>query len=345
MKAASLWSANKASQNKAIYIACNVYVSAGSEVGHGPLLLNLLHKAQSACQAGEVGVVHAFADRIYNRSSFHLVGKVDPLSHVTTGLVTDAVKNLRSFPKQTPTDEEIPQVSHHPSVGVVDHVAVMPIEKSDKIDMDTPDVSDFCPSTPSGIAARCIGKALQDLGVQVYYYGSAHPTGTPLAMVRKDKTRFFHSGGLASECSEKEESADIATVGAPLEFVENYNIRLTALCPKKKAQSLTKLVRQRDGGLPGVEALTLPYSEGRWEVACNLLHPKISSTSDIDALVEKWQRKEESMLSGDKGLVETSYRVGTTASQCREAIVSFDQSAWDVYNQKVSNQFQRFVEG
>jgi hypothetical protein len=36
----------------------------------------------------------------------------------------------------------------------------------------------------------------------------------------------------------------------------------------KWARSLTQALREQDGGLPGVEALTLPYSKGQFEVAC-----------------------------------------------------------------------------
>jgi hypothetical protein len=36
----------------------------------------------------------------------------------------------------------------------------------------------------------------------------------------------------------------------------------------KRALSLTRALREQDGGLPCVEALTLPYSKGQFEVAC-----------------------------------------------------------------------------
>lgn len=88
--------------------------------------------------------------------------------------------------------------------------------------------------------------------------------------------------------------------------------------PEKTAQSLTKRVRERDGGLPGVEAVTLPYSNERWEVACNLSQPNVASSDDIDNLVKSLQDDNKA-----QDFVEMAYRVGTTAEQCRQAIKDF----------------------
>lgn len=316
------------------YVACNIYVSAGSEVGHAPILLDLLRKAQLACRPRECVVVKAFADRAYNRSSFHLAGRADHLSKVAAQLAKHALESIRVFSSnKAATSEQL----HHPFVGFVDHVSIMPIEGIDNADQNQGSTA-FQPSTPSGMAADHVGSVLEEAGVLVYYYGNAHPQGMPLAHVRKEKTQFFKSGGLA-EAASLSQHQDVATVGAPLEFVENYNIRLSAACPKKTAYSLTRSVRERDGGLSGVEALTLPYSEGRWEVACNLLHPQLASTRDIDRIVQDWAK------DGRQGLVETSYRVGTTAEQCRQAILSLDQAALNTHNQKVRADLASYLDG
>eukprot|EP00977_Amphora_coffeiformis_P012869 scaffold3267_cov142-Amphora_coffeaeformis.AAC.5 len=327
------------SLQKVAYVACNVYVSAGGEVGHRPILLNLLHRAQSICQPGKVSVVHAYADPVYNRSSFHLVGQMEPLSRVAASLASEAIHSLRSYAATAtaPPVEEKDHAVHHPYVGFVDHVSIMPVEGKDSIvHTNTSDDDAFVPSTPSGTAARYVGKVLQEeSGIQVYYYGSAHPQATPLATVRRAKTRFFQSGGLSSENDGHQRIVEVATVGAPLEFVENYNIRMTSRCPKKSAQSLTRHVRERDGGLAGVEALTLPYSQGRWEVACNLLHPSLASTKDMDELIQSWQEKQS------ENYVERAYRVGTTAQQCLECITNLDGShAWEHYNAQVEDRFK-----
>lgn len=380
------------------YVACNVYVAAGSEPGHRAILLNLLRQTQQACRrqrrtttitttdpsdgdVGDgrrtirkvVGIVHAFADQVYNRSSIHLVGVADSVSTVAANLAVHAVQSLRDFTPQqhqnktttkttTTTSNKNNQLvhhhHHHPYVGFVDHVAVMPIDGTDSLP-DTTSSCDgnhvFTPHNPSGQAARFIGQMLSEkTGVQVYYYGSAHPEGIPLATVRRQKTNFFRSGGLTTKLPQQQPHAhddnanttanddataktEVATVGAPLTFVENYNIRLSRDCSKRTAQSLTKRIRERDGGLTGVEALTLPYSNGRWEVACNLLQPSVSSTIHMDEMVQRWQAQQQQAQAQalDGAIVETCYRVGTTAEQCRRAIVEYDEAQWSQHDRDV----------
>merc|ERR1711967_10593 len=56
-------------------------------------------------------------------------------------------------------------------------------------------------------------------------------------------------------------------------FILNYNVRLNTAI-KGEASKITKRVREKDGGLPSVEALTLQHENGHMEVACNLLNPQ-----------------------------------------------------------------------
>ena len=130
----------------------------------------------------------------------------------------------------------------------------------------------------------------------------------------------------------------IATVGAPPTFVENFNIRLRSV--KETARSLTRTLRERDGGLPGVEALTLPYGEGRYEVACNLLRPQEGSSEAITAKAKEWQSK----VGRSDVVVEKSYRVGKTADQCLEA-VSFSDTNGTAreYDQAVLQRLREYL--
>jgi hypothetical protein len=157
---------------------------------------------------------------------------------------------------------------------------------------------------------------MEELGVNVRYYGDAHPDKTPLATVHREQTCFFRSGGLDDSPSQKQRSkVGVATEGAPPSFfVENYNVRLRS--GKATARSLTKLLRERDGGFLGVEALTLPYGEGIYEVACNLLRPDAVPPKALEAKVKEWA----SWTDNDHVVVEKAYRVGTTVDQCLEAL-------------------------
>jgi glutamate formiminotransferase len=316
-------------------VACNVYVSAGGKPKHVSLLLNLLRQAQEHCtrldgntpavttlsrgesssvEMSPAAIVHAYADPTYNRSSFHLAGTAENVANVASNLASQAIQVLRKE-MANEMEEEDDQAFHHPFVGLVDHVTVMPLtfESEDSQPCTSQPAHNFQPLTASGWAARNIGQRLSELQVQVYYYGHAHPEITPLATIRRERTNFFASGGLLDTDS-PQPSTEVATVGAPEGFAENYNARLTNQCSKKRAQSLTRLVRERDGGLPGVEALTLPYSDGRWEVACNLLQPEKASARDIQALVDQWQEQQQAETG--HLLVEQGYRVGTTQEQC-----------------------------
>jgi hypothetical protein len=85
------------------------------------------------------------------------------------------------------------------------------------------------------------------------------------------------------------------------------------------AQSLTWVLREQDGGLPGVKALTLPYSKGRFEVACNLLCVDVGSTEAIESKVNKWAPETMRAQPLDQ-LVKKVYCVGTTVDQCLEVV-------------------------
>ena len=200
--------------------------------------------------------------------------------------------------------------------------------------------------TATGSVARDIGSVMNDLGVDVHYYGEAHRNNVPLATVRREQTSFFRSGGLSYSSSSSESTstasstskAGVATVGAPSTFVENFNIRLQ--CWKQTARSLTRTLRERDGGLLGVEALTLPYGEGRFEVACNLLRPDVGSAEAIIAEVNEWVTQFDS----DHVVVEKMYRVGTTVEQCWEAArLSESMEAAVEYDEAVMERLREYL--
>jgi glutamate formiminotransferase len=343
-------------------VACNVYVSVGGMPSHAPLLLDLLRQTQEHCahlvaisadsgppSTRSAAVVHAYADPVYNRSSFHLAGTAPHVASLASKLAADAIQSIRQASDGLSSSSDVHTESvSHPNVGLVDHVAVMPITGRDETSKHA--ATTATSTTPSGLAARMIGDRLSALNVQVFYYGTAHPQAIPLAIVRKEQTSFFHSGGLSLDhgkggkrCSHP--VVEVATVGAPPEFVENYNIRLTRHCTLAMARSLTRRVRERDGGLAGVEALTLPYSEGRWEVACNLLRPTQASANDIQTVVDEWvneQRWQQQKQVGND-LVEQGYRVGTTSKLCLEALSILSLDKQQIYDDSVRGRLQGYL--
>jgi len=353
--------------------------------------------AASTANAASSVVVHAFADPAYGRSSFHLAGPADQVAAVAGQLAGAAIRSLLVLHQEQQQEQEEEEITFspndtedtsHPSVGLVDHVAVMPLVGRDDVCDDNngvvsgdagtaaaaaaDDGGNFQPATPSGWAARRIGEEMMTTmarsnnnddgnenggggttsNLRVYYYGSAHPRGKPLADVRREQTRFFRrpSGGMRRRRGEggggDGQQQQVATVGAPPNFVENYNIRLSSACSKALARSLTKRVRERDGGLPGVEALTLPYSGGRWEVACNLLRPDLASAADVEARAEQWEEDQKRMRQSNgepQPLVELAYRVGTTAEQCLKALSLATEEERRQHDIAVMEQLKRYV--
>ena len=279
-----------------------------------PRLLSLL-STEKRRLLPSVMMVHAYTDAVYNRSSFHLAGTNagDAIVKVASTLAISAIQMLKDDDDEKEASDTSTSSSsdctrqhqhHHPFVGYVDHVSVMPLisptAEQNVIDNNNT-VGDECnrdfqPTSASGMAARAIGKALEQASTidDVFYYGDAHPFGTPLATVRRERTRFFQTGGFRTEIITKSDiSTAQLTVGAPPQFVENFNIRLTRHVSKAMAQSLTRHVRERDGGLVNVEALTLPYSRGRWEVACNLVRPNTSTTArQAETAVQDWESRQ-----------------------------------------------------
>ena len=369
------------------FVACNVYISAGGNPNHRDMLLGLLGETQELCHLANnnsnsdanvnvngnnndnannkaepkgsdrrVVVVHAFRDGPYDRSSFHLAGSPDLVADVGSSLATRAVQALRET--EEATTEAIG--GRHPTVGLVDHVSVLPLDENNENDDSNDNNSkqnEFARIT--GSVARTIGESLQSSGADVLYYGHAHPNGKELAAVRRDSTGFFEdsktektrtrstsSTSSSSSSSSSNERitpklAGQATVGAPNRFVENYNIRLRPGVSRRVARTLTESVREKGGrGLLFVEALTLAYGIDQFEVACNLLDPSTTSSEDIDNRIRDWEKQQQDEQQSDNedasALVETAYRVGTTTGMSLEALRKVSTKEGEMaYNKEV----------
>lgn len=332
-----------------------------------------------------IAVVHAYSDSVYHRSSFHVVGTADRVADVAIFVARRAIEWLSiengvDHVQSNVTETVLP----HPFLGLIDHIAVMPLvgldvypthtvtdrpmdrrekqpnyhhEQISDPNRDSNDDHnvDYEPFTISGRTARAIGQSLSEEystnkknPIQIFYYGSAHPQGLALAHIRKQHTSFFQSGSLrpsslSSMTSLASHSGPVATIGAPWHFGENYNITLQPPCSGTMARTLARRIRERDGGLAFVEALTLPYSHNRWEVATNLLRPDVTDISAIKHVVDEWEKESLLLLSSAAvtgRLVERQYRVGTTAEQCWH-VASLNESEHENHDQHVLEFFQK----
>lgn len=375
--------------SESAFVACNIYVSSASS--SNGILENLLRRAQEKCRfirdgdgvrnepesidggtankknsrlmqsndssrMSPVRLVHAFADVPYNRSSFHLVGRSDYVADVALNLILNSFDQIE-FSHNAKNDNA------HPSVGLVDHVSVMPLISFDKkngVSISTKiDLEQEHPTRIAAVsAAKAIGNGINDSRqlANVHYYGLACPKNTPLAKVRRDKTSFFNSDDTNLVKSGTKYARGDCTIGVPFHFVENFNVRLSSNVGFEQAKTLTQYVRGRNMttkgyGVEGVEALTLPYqikdAAGNdklvYEVACNLTNPAKGSALDIEEAVGDWVKQQHvpsHVMPNDAAsyLIDKMYRVGTTEEQCIDILLrdcnceddkSFDQYVFD----------------
>jgi len=323
-----------------------------------------------------VTLVHAFRDGPYDRSSFHLAGSPDLVAEVGSSLAVRAVRAMLG--SQTRDFHMIEQGKSksvgkcHPNVGFVDHVSVLPLcenresncEGESKSNHNKDNNGDYGKvediASIAGSVAKIIGKQLSSSGADVLYYGHAHPMGKELAAVRRDSTLFFKNNNKHNKTVFPENGGDQekranssshdpavniagqATVGAPRRFVENYNIRLEPGISRRMARTLTDAVRERGGrGLPFVEALTLAYGHDQYEVACNLLDPSVTSVRDVEKRMKDWERQQQ---SAPGGLVDTAYRVGTTADMCLTAMIDVSTEEGEIaHNKQVQEYFSEAI--
>lgn len=368
-------------------VACNIYITSAASAA----LPSLLSRAQDHCRqlrlvqqqhiirsdetkesnAAVAAIVHAYADIPYDRSSFHLAGRSDCVAEVAIQLIQNAVNEIE-LKKNDDNDPSKKLESRHPFVGLVDHVSIMPITIANQESGPTNPATST--ATAAAAAAREIGSQIdQSNRIKVHYYGLACPNHTPLATVRR-KTSFFRSGAHDSSHINNDEDQEQAaveefdkgecTIGAPLDFVENYNIRLTSNVDFSTAKTLTQELRGRNiatkgMGVVGVEALTLPYNrdvdEGGnvYEVACNLLEPKVGSVDKIEVELEKWIEKQKQQLVKNEDrddrynrdyFIDKAYRVGTTEEQCLSVLKNADEDGyWMQYDQQVYSRFNDFL--
>lgn len=280
-------------------------------------------------------LVHAFADVPYRRSSFHFAGTSRGVAEIVSKLVTE-VSSCNELQQNYGKINTAQSIHSHPTVGLIDHVAVMPLVRDTTCDglLATIRTRNNEEESSAATAAHQIGASLEALDCLVYYYGYADgERQASLAEIRRERTRFFNTkgsssvGGGSSSASEIFSNSGITCVGCPLEFTENFNVRLSFPLgqkdAKKVAMSLTRKLRERDGGLAGVEALTLPYHSNdtmgieMYEVACNLLKPTVGSADAIQELTQNWM--DEMISKGRNVTIDKAYRVGTTATQCLKA--------------------------
>jgi glutamate formiminotransferase len=209
--------------------------------------------------------VHSDAD--HNRSVFTLVGDGEALVEALLAAIACARDRIDLREHE----------GAHPRIGAADVVPIVPLRPGD---MERARVA-------ASELARRVG---DEIGLPVFVYGELAPNRGP---------SFFRSGGiaeLARRLSEGEirpdfgpdtlhPSAGGVIVGARKPLIA-FNVDLHA-GSVADARAIAAIVRERDGGFPGVRALGLELSgAGRVQVSMNVEDWEASALHEIVARIE-----------------------------------------------------------
>jgi Formiminotransferase domain, N-terminal subdomain len=360
-------------------------VAAGADQeSHAPILANLLRRAQehirsqllSSSETNDTAtsidpwvenlpvaaVVHARCDPVYNRSSLHMAGSASIIAKVAKEVAVQAVVDLRNLYEQNPALKTRLSTldTHYPTVGLVDHVCVMPLLLSDDesqraITPISTAISNADPTTtmrpnfrealsPAGQVARAVGEALRDeLGMLVFFYGLAHRSqNRDYADVRGKQTKYLKRLAGLVPPGDASNRPDVCSVGAYTHCIEHLAVRMNAVCGKKRARHLRRLVAEYDGSkLPFVHAMSLPYSDERYEIACLLQRPDVSNAAKVQSVIYNYVK-----TCKDDIAIEKSYRLRPMAVQSVEILrhVSRSDTARQEHDEKLARNLLSYLQ-
>jgi len=235
-------------------------------------------------------LAHSFQDIHYNRTSFFVLGSGEKLRDCVLSVCSDALYHV-DYTKHTGT---------HPTLGSVDHISFSPLGEETL-------------NAAGALATNFAELLATSLGVPAYMYGAASPSGMRLKDLRKQLGYFGEDACVGATAAERlrpnygcdqiiDPRKGVSTVGA-VPLVVNFNMKFRPEDSREKVLKVTKAVRG-----DCVEALTLPHSDGAFEVACNLLNTRKMSPEDVLKNAEE--------LSLGLGLkVASSYCTGPTEDE------------------------------
>ena len=246
------------------------------------------------------------ADEDHNRSVFTLVGSEDELTAALLAGITCARERIDLRRHE----------GAHPRIGAADVVPIVPL---------VPEDMRRARAAALGLADR-VG---DELGLPVFLYGE-------LAGVRGPA--FFRAGGL-EELRRRLEEGELAPdfgaellderVGAVLVGARRpliaFNVNLRG--PLDVAKQIASVVRERDGGFPGVRALGLELSQaGLVQVSMNVEDFEAAALHEIVARVEREAAERGAEVLGSElvGLMPAGAAVAAAGSALR--IDGFDAS-------------------
>jgi glutamate formiminotransferase len=244
------------------------------------------------------------ADEDHNRSVFTLVGAE---AELTAALVAGvAVARDRIDLRE--------HEGAHPRIGAADVVPVVPI---------APEDMERAKRCATEVAQR-IG---QELGLPVFLYGELAPARGPAFFRRGDLRARLAAGEFAADFGPDrlDDRAGAVIVGARRPLIA-FNVNLGG-AEVTTAREIASLVRERDGGFPGVRALGLDLPRaGVVQVSMNVEDWEAAALHDIVQRVETEARARGAHVIGSElvGLMPAGAAAAAAGAQLR--IHGFDAS-------------------
>jgi glutamate formiminotransferase len=224
--------------------------------------------------------VHVDAD--HNRAVFTLVGREHELVEALLAGIACA-------------RERIDLRSHegaHPRVGAADVVPIVPIRPEEDL------------ARASATAVELAGRVGEELGLPVFLYGELGAGRGPAFFRRggpEELQRRVDAGELTPDHgpSRLDERAGAVLVGARRPLIA-FNVNLVG-AEVAVAREIAAVVRERDGGFPGVRALGLDLPRaGLVQVSMNVEDWEAAALHEIVARIEREARERGAEVAGSE---------------------------------------------
>jgi glutamate formiminotransferase len=232
--------------------------------GRDPAVIKAIGRALA--ERAELLDVHTDAD--HNRTVFTLVGEdIELVDALVAGVAVARDRiDLRAH------------AGVHPRIGAADVLPIVPVRPEDM-------------GRARAAALALAQRVGAELGLPVFLYGEVGEGRGP-AFFRRGGTdelqRRIDAGELAPHCGpgRLDPAVGAAIVGARRPLIAfNVNLAGTDL---EAAREIAAVVRERDGGFPGVRALGLELpSAGQVQVSMNVEDWEASALHDIVAAIER----------------------------------------------------------
>jgi glutamate formiminotransferase len=257
--------------------------------------------------SGHAELLDVHVDADHNRSVFTLVGEDSTLVDALVAGVAEARARIDLRRHE----------GAHPRIGAADVVPVVPIEPGD---MDR-----------ARAAARLVGERIgAELELPVFLYGELAPGRGPAFFRRggsEELARRLAAGELTPDFGPErlDERAGGVVVGARRPLIA-FNVDLDD-ASLDDARAIAAVVRERDGGFPGVRALGLDLPRaGRVQVSMNVEDWEAAALHEIVARIEAEAAERGARVLGSElvGLMPAGAAAAAAGAQLR--IAEFDAS-------------------